>query len=255
MPWYYANESQRMGPYTDQEFEGLAAQGTVRPDTLVWRDGMANWLPWAEVQQAPAPSASVTPQAVVADPDRAMVVCSSCHRAYPEDEVLQYQGAYICAACKPLFVQQLREGAQFAGTMVFAGFWIRFASMFIDGIILAVFIFATSFVLGLAFAFATQPDSMLIGLQILVSLGQMAVPVGYFAFFHGKFGATPGKMACGIRVVTADGQPITYLRALARAFAWWLSYLTIFIGFIIAGFDEEKRALHDHICGTRVIRK
>jgi len=25
------------------------------------------------------------------------------------------------------------------------------------------------------------------------------------------------------------------------------------IGYIIAGFDREERAVHDHICGTRVV--
>jgi uncharacterized RDD family membrane protein YckC len=34
-----------------------------------------------------------------------------------------------------------------------------------------------------------------------------------------------------------------------------LSGFTFYIGFIIAAFDPEKRALHDHICGTRVIRR
>ena len=29
--------------------------------------------------------------------------------------------------------------------------------------------------------------------------------------------------------------------------------MILWIGFIIAGFDSEKRALHDHICGTRVV--
>jgi hypothetical protein len=33
----------------------------------------------------------------------------------------------------------------------------------------------------------------------------------------------------------------------------WLSWLTLCIGFIIAAFDHEKRALHDYLCQTRVI--
>jgi hypothetical protein len=31
--------------------------------------------------------------------------------------------------------------------------------------------------------------------------------------------------------------------------------MTCFIGYIIAAFDNEKRALHDHICTTRVVYK
>ena len=42
-------------------------------------------------------------------------------------------------------------------------------------------------------------------------------------------------------------------RAVGRYFAQWLSAFILYIGYIIAGFDSEKRALHDHICDTRVI--
>jgi uncharacterized RDD family membrane protein YckC len=38
-----------------------------------------------------------------------------------------------------------------------------------------------------------------------------------------------------------------------RFFAKILSAMMLWIGFIIAAFDREKRALHDHICGTRVV--
>jgi uncharacterized RDD family membrane protein YckC len=69
----------------------------------------------------------------------------------------------------------------------------------------------------------------------------------------GKYGATVGKMACKIKVITADGQPVSYARAFGRYFAKVLSSLTLLIGFIIAAFDSEKRSLHDHICNTRVV--
>ena len=41
-------------------------------------------------------------------------------------------------------------------------------------------------------------------------------------------------------------------RAIGRHFSEWLSSI-LFIGYIMAAFDEEKRALHDRICGTRVV--
>jgi uncharacterized RDD family membrane protein YckC len=73
-------------------------------------------------------------------------------------------------------------------------------------------------------------------------------------FFLGRFGATPGKMVCGLRVVTAMGDRISYGRATGRFLAEILSGLVCYIGYIIAAFDEQKRTLHDHICSTRVIR-
>ena len=57
-----------------------------------------------------------------------------------------------------------------------------------------------------------------------------------------------------LKIVRPDGAPITYLRAFGRYFAEILSTLILFIGFMMAGWDEEKRALHDRICDTRVIR-
>jgi uncharacterized RDD family membrane protein YckC len=62
-------------------------------------------------------------------------------------------------------------------------------------------------------------------------------------------------MACQLRVIRADGSNLDWGLAIGRHFAKILSYLTLFIGFIMAGFDEEKRALHDRICETRVVYK
>lgn len=260
MPWYYAQNNQRFGPYTDQEFSNMVAQGSVAADTLVWRDGMQNWLPYAQVQPMAQPGPvmdSLAPNAgpMAGDPDKPMVVCSSCHRAFPEDEVIQYQGSYVCATCKPVFVQRLREGGTMVGEMNYAGFWIRFAAYFLDSILLAVFNGALGFVVGLSMAATGNNPDVMVGLQVMLQIVGLIVGVSYFTFFNGRFGATPGKMACGLKIVTAEGQPISYLRAFARYWALLLSGLTLLIGFIIAAFDDEKRALHDHICSTRVIRK
>jgi len=93
-----------------------------------------------------------------------------------------------------------------------------------------------------------------LGLIGILYVLQLALNVAYEVFFVGRYGATPGKMACHLKIVMPDGSPVTYARALARYFASILSWITLMIGFIIAGFDAEKRALHDHICNTRVVR-
>ena len=255
MPWYYAQNNQRFGPYTDQEFSNIVAQGTVAPDTLVWRDGMKDWVPYSQAQPQSGSMIAAAPGPVAGTSDKPMVVCSSCHRAFPEDEVIQYQGAYVCAACKPVFVQRLREGATMVGEMRYAGFWIRFAAYFLDGIILGIFNMILGFIIGLGAASTGDESGVALGLQVVLNLIGIVIGVTYFTFFNGRFGATPGKMACGLTIVTAEGQPITYLRAFARYWATLLSTLTLLIGFIIAAFDDQKRALHDHICSTRVIRK
>jgi len=99
--------------------------------------------------------------------------------------------------------------------------------------------------------FAALPGIMgLIGLSWLI---QMALSLAYEVYFLSTRGATPGKMALGLKVTRADGTPISAGLAAGRFFARILSWLPLCIGFIIAGFDREKRSLHDHLCGTRVV--
>jgi len=62
-------------------------------------------------------------------------------------------------------------------------------------------------------------------------------------------------MVCHLQVVMADGSKLSYGRSLGRHFAKFLSSFILAIGYIMAGIDDEKRALHDRICDTRVIKK
>ena len=68
----------------------------------------------------------------------------------------------------------------------------------------------------------------------------MAANIGYQIFFLGKYGTTLGKMACGLRVVTAEGGKISYARATGRAFAELLSGIICDIGYLIVAFDEPE---------------
>ncbi len=67
--------------------------------------------------------------------------------------------------------------------------------------------------------------------------------------------ATWGKRLLGIKVVGADGKKIGFGRATARFFCKTLSYLFLYVGFIMAAFTSRKRALHDMIVETYVVRK
>jgi len=91
----------------------------------------------------------------------------------------------------------------------------------------------------------------MIGLSALVG---MVLGCTYETFFIVKFGATPGKMAVGVKVVRPDGSGIQVGRAIGRYFSKMLSAMILYIGYIMAGFDSQKRALHDMICDTRVIK-
>jgi uncharacterized RDD family membrane protein YckC len=56
-------------------------------------------------------------------------------------------------------------------------------------------------------------------------------------------------------VTDLEGRRIGFGRATGRYFAKILSSLTLFIGYLMAGFTEKKQALHDMIAGTLVLRK
>lgn len=80
-----------------------------------------------------------------------------------------------------------------------------------------------------------------------------ALLFGYFFFFSGYGGRTVGKMLMGIRVIRADGSELTWASALARTLCYLASVLTWGLGFLLAA-GPAKRALHDRLAGTRVVR-
>ncbi len=89
---------------------------------------------------------------------------------------------------------------------------------------------------------------------LVMNLFQLIAAAAYATWFIGKFGATPGTMACNIKVVNADGDKVTFGKALGRHFFEYLSWLIFGIGYLMSAFDAEKRSLHDGICSTRVVK-
>jgi uncharacterized RDD family membrane protein YckC len=77
-----------------------------------------------------------------------------------------------------------------------------------------------------------------------------------FVFLAAVWGQTLGKWATGIRIERIDGRELSFLQALLRHFVGYpVSVLTLGIGFLIAAFNPEGRALHDMIAGTVVVRE
>jgi uncharacterized RDD family membrane protein YckC len=129
----------------------------------------------------------------------------------------------------------------------------RFLAILIDGIILAIANVAVGMILG-AFSVARPPATDPLGVLFgTYNFANFLLGFLYQVAFIANRGATPGKMAMGLKVVTADGGPISYGRAIGRYFAQILDAFTLLIGYLIAFFDDERRTLHDRICGTRVI--
>ena len=67
--------------------------------------------------------------------------------------------------------------------------------------------------------------------------------------------ATVGKKLLGLYVTDVSGKRISFARASGRFVGKSLEHLTLFIGFLVAGFTARKQALHDIIAGCLVLRK
>jgi hypothetical protein len=108
MKWYYVEAGQQAGPVDDELLAALVTSGKIQPDTLVWREGMTAWTPYRDAFPAQAPVGVGEPPR----PDGAAggVICSECGRTFAPDQVIRHGDRWVCAACKPIFLQRLREG-------------------------------------------------------------------------------------------------------------------------------------------------
>jgi len=254
MGWYYSDNGQQKGPVDDAGFSQLVTAGVIRGDTSVWRDGMAGWQPFSQVQQSTRILSATASSAETG-------FCGECGRPFPRNELVAINSTQICGNCKPIYLQRLREGgAEAVGTLRYAGFWIRFAARLIDAILLQLVFLPFRLMLGLnAIGSITSPGvapdaAIRLGLiSIMLSLLSVVATAAYEIFMVGTRGATLGKMILGLKIVRANGAPVSWGLATGRYFATFVSAITLFVGYIMAGFDDQKRSLHDRICETRVI--
>jgi uncharacterized RDD family membrane protein YckC len=134
--------------------------------------------------------------------------------------------------------------------VAYGGFWIRLVAYIIDAIVLSIVAGVLAAILGVNLM---EPDIE----RYDPTLNLLSFVIGwlYFALMESsERGATLGKMALGLRVVTGNGQRLTFLNATGRYFAKILSAIILFIGFIMIGFTDKKRGLHDMIANTLVIK-
>jgi uncharacterized RDD family membrane protein YckC len=261
MQWYYAIDGQRQGPVSQEEFERLARDGAIKADTLVWYQGLANWLPYATAIQGAAVSGSAPASASPAGDGTE--VCAVSGKRYPKREMIQYEGKWISAEHRDEFFQRLREGVAQPKEFRYGGFWLRFCAKFVDGLALAAIGVLINMTVALliigspnyfgAGLRAAGPGKMMLFQAVTVPINLM-LALAYSWFFISRYDATPGKLALGLKLIRPDGSRLSTGRIVGRFFSEYISLMTLYIGYIMAGFDQEKRALHDRICDTRVIK-
>ncbi len=130
----------------------------------------------------------------------------------------------------------------------YAGFWIRVGASFIDGIILGVL----GVLINLIFSGGWNPVPFTSGYYISVFL-RFGIGLVYMVGMESSAKqATLGKMAVGIKVGNLNGERLSVMNALGRYLAKMISALTIFIGFMMVGWDPKKQGLHDKMANTIV---
>jgi uncharacterized RDD family membrane protein YckC len=181
-------------------------------------------------------------------------LCSECWSEHSKSDLVNIDGKLICAACKEKHLQRLHEGVPSTNVLEYAGFWIRVGAKLLDALIFGVTGWAIMFVVvGTAGFSFKNPESFKAINNISLPLNLLIY--GITIFLLGRYGATPGKMICGLKVVKSNSERITYLRAFCRVLSELISCFTLCIGYIMVAFTAEKTSLHDIICNTRVIRK
>ena len=118
--------------------------------------------------------------------------------------------------------------------------------------------FLTFLLLGLAYLttnLASQPLQAL-PRPALAALGCVGflLAVGYFLFFWSLSGQTLGKLLTSSRVVDPLGQPLGFGRAFVRTLGIGLSILPLGAGFVGLWSDIGRRAWHDRLASTKVVR-
>jgi uncharacterized RDD family membrane protein YckC len=133
----------------------------------------------------------------------------------------------------------------------------RIAAGFIDTVLMAAIdvavIYLTLRVCGLTPAELRDLPPIPLGAFLLLLAG------GYLISFTVASGQTIGKMALGIRVVPIPERDpgnarVTFGSAVLRAAACLVSLLTAGLGYIPVLFSQDRRALHDRLADTRVVR-
>ena len=120
----------------------------------------------------------------------------------------------------------------------YAGFWRRFAGLFLDSLVVG----AISFILQSIFG-----DSGL-GTALGVIIGLV-----YYVYFFTSTGQTLGAKVMGIKVVDANGGTLSTGSAVVRVIGAYVSGMILGIGYLMMLWDGKKQTLHDKMASSFVV--
>ncbi len=138
-----------------------------------------------------------------------------------------------------------------------AGIGSRFIAALVDTTILGVLVLACFLVLGAltTFSLGSGLGSWLVALAILFVF---TLVWGYYIFFEMAWnGQSPGKRWVGLRVVRADGTPLTLVDSLVRNLVRVIDFLPLYyaVGLVTMFSNAQARRLGDYAAGTLVVKE
>ncbi len=107
MNLYYAEGDQQVGPIGKAELRGLIKAKKLNAKSLVWEPGMESWQELGLYVRGKTRGAqkSEMPQETASQ-----LACSQCGKIYNQTDTVLIKDSRVCAACKPLVLQKLKEG-------------------------------------------------------------------------------------------------------------------------------------------------
>jgi hypothetical protein len=98
--WYYSINGQPQGPFDDAALDQLIAAGVLPPEAHVWKEGLPEWLPLAQIRP---PS---SPEPVLANP--ALGICTLCRKVVGAENLVDLRGTPVCDSCQPALAPNSR---------------------------------------------------------------------------------------------------------------------------------------------------
>jgi uncharacterized RDD family membrane protein YckC len=147
-------------------------------------------------------------------------------------------------------------GAEKHGAEKFASFWIRLGAHVIDNVLaLALLsVAALFFSMVIVAIYGSGAEEWANANSNAIAGVELVLVIAYYAYFTaGPWQATPGKRILGIYVVRTNGRRVDSAFGALRYLAYYVSALPLFLGFLMVLWTDERKALHDMICGTRVV--
>lgn len=138
----------------------------------------------------------------------------------------------------------------------YAGFWVRAAASFVDSALVILVSQALAYLAIKVVGLASDSFRGNASFDQWISSGaQLFINLPYFIVGHAQYGTTFGKKLFGIRVQHAEtGQNISLPQSTIRFVSTILSALPLGIGYMMAGWDDKKRALHDRLASTVCVK-